>query len=402
MDASLSAPMTTLHIYGDEAAANPWPLLQEIRELGPVVWHELYKRWMITTDQAVRSVVSDYRRFTVEDTMISDLFGDEAFISMDAKPRHDELRLVWAESFRKPAVERLRPTITDVVDRLLEPVLERLREGEDAEVSSAVCRALPTIVIALLMGLPESRLPDIIRWTDDMAEGNVGGATDLVDPGEFLRRREAAKASMADLLTEQLVRRRKIPSDDLISTLAHSAPGRRLPDAALMQNLRQLLFGGNETTAKWLCNITVILAERPELRRELAHDRSLIPAANDEIMRWQGVVGLGPRKVRGDVQLCGVELRDGDELDCLLTAANRDPARYVDPDRLDIHRPPQPNLGFGVGLHHCLGINLAKLEAEVFVNRLLDATTSFSIAAPYAYTTIPMRGPLPVVIGKEA
>jgi cytochrome P450 len=123
-----------------------------------------------------------------------------------------------------------------------------------------------------------------------------------------------------------------------------------------------------------------------------------VPDANDEVMRWQGVVGSVVRRVRGGAEIAGVPLADGDQVTCLLGAANRDPRRYEDPDRFDIRRPPQPHLGFGVGLHNCLGINLAKVEAEIAVNAMLDSVPLFQIAAPYRYSSLPVRGPDPVTI----
>lgn len=130
-------------------------------------------------------------------------------------------------------------------------------------------------------------------------------------------------------------------------------------------------------------------------------NRVLIGQANDEVMRWQTVVGTVVRRLRGGpVDIAGIVLPDGADITCLLGCANRDPARYDDPDRFNIHRPALPNLGFGVGFHNCLGSVLAKLEAQVAVNRLFDRIDGFALAAPYHYSSMPLRGPMPVVITK--
>lgn len=391
-----AAPTTRLDIMAPETAADPWPLLRELREQGPVVWHEVYKRWLVTTDHEVRTVVSDFRRFTLEGTSSAALFGDDAFISIDDRKRHDALRLVWAEAFRMRGLEAIRADIAAIATGLLNPVGQRLRDGEAVELVSALCRPLPTLVIAKMMGVPPEMLGDVVRWSDEMAGG---GPAYLADEAAraAVARREAAKADPAGYLGELLNARRARPAEDLVSTLAVSEPARGLPDDQLVQNLRQLLFAGNETTAKWLAQLFVTYAEDPEVRREIAADRSLIRPANDEVMRWQGVVGTLVRRVRGGpVELAGIELADGDEVTCVLAAANRDPQRFADPDRFDIHRPPQPNLGFGVGLHFCLGINLAKLEAELAVGGLLDRVPGFRVAGPYTYSSLPLRGPQPV------
>jgi cytochrome P450 len=253
---AVPVPTTRLDIASDATAADPWPLLHAVREQGSVVWHEVYGRWVITTDRAVRKVLTNFKRFTVEGTTVEDLFGSDAFISRDDRRRHDDLRNIWAESFRRQGLEPLMPTIRGIVDRLLDPVTERLRAGKAVDVTHALCRPLPTMVIALMMGVPEEAIPDVVRWSDAMASG---GATYLSDEQAALAKsaREDAKTGLADYLLTLLRARRAAPGDDLVSTLATSAPGQALDDAQLVQNLRQLLFAGNETTAKWLAHIFV-------------------------------------------------------------------------------------------------------------------------------------------------
>lgn len=366
-----------------------------------MVWHEDYKRWIITRDREVRMIAADFNRFTVEDTIVPELFGADAFISIDDKKRHDALRLVWAEAFRKPQLEALRPAIVSLVDELLAPVSERLKSGASVDFASALCRPLPTMVIALMMGVPRDMLADVVRWSDAMAAGGPAYLEEAARKAA-VEQREAAKTALADYLDALLASRRSQPGDDLVSTLAHSEAGRNLPDDHLIQNLRQLLFAGNETTAKWLAHIFVTYAERPDVQRELRDNRALIVQANDEVMRWQGVVGSVVRKVRGGpIEIAGVQLADGDDVTCLLASANRDPKRFDNPDAFDIHRPPSPNLGFGVGLHHCLGINLAKLEAEIAIGRVLDQIPRFTLSGPCQYSTLPLRGPQPVTIALD-
>jgi cytochrome P450 len=398
MAARGTAPTTRLDIAGEETAADPHPRLRGVRERGPVVWHETLERWLITTDQEVRGVLADYRRFSVEGTTQEELFGIEAFAAMDDRPRHDALRQAWAAAFRPQNLEGLRPAVQAIVDELLAPVLERLRSGEAVDLSREVCRPLPTRVIALMMGAPKEAVADIVRWSDAMAVGNPAYFSEE-DARRARATREEGKAALADYLGRLIEERRRRPLDDLISVLVHSEVGRLSSDDQLMANVRQLLFGGNETTAKWLAHLFVTYGEQPDTRRELAADPSLIVAANEEVMRWQTVVGALVRRVRGGpVEVAGVAMADGDHVTCLSASANRDPARYPDPDRLDIHRPPQPNLGFGVGLHNCLGAPLARLEAELVVRSLLDAVPDFDVAAPYRYSYMPLRGPSPVVV----
>ncbi len=397
VSAATRTPTTRFDIGSDEIAADPWPGLRELSGLGPVVWHETLGRWLVTADQETRDILARFERFSVEGTSMQDLFGAEAFISMDDRRRHDRLRQVWAAAFRQQGLEALRPVVQATVDRLLAPVVERLRSGEAVDLSDAICRPLPTMVIALMMGVPDEAIPDVVRWSDAMASGSAS----YLPEAQAKRARAArddGKTQLAAYLGRLIAERRATPGADLISTLVQSEPGRELPDEHLVQNVRQLLFAGNETTAKWLAHIFVTYGERPGVRRELAADRTLVVAANEEVMRWQTVVGTTVRRVRGGpTVVAGIAMAEGDEVTCLLAAANRDPARYRDPDTFDLHRPRQPNLGFGAGLHNCLGAMLARMEAERAVNGLLDAAPDFAVAAPYRYSSVPLRGPLPVI-----
>ncbi|MFV8817900.1 cytochrome P450 [Haliea sp. E17] len=393
-----NAPTTNIDLMSADLAADPWPQLHALRELGPLVWHEQHRRWLVTTDAAVRQVALDYTHFTVEGTVVEDLFGSDAFIAMDDRARHNALREVWADAFRPLALRDLREELGSLLGELMAPLLARLRDGETVDLSAALCRPLPTMVIARMMGVPRESLADVVRWSDAMA----GGSTSFLDEAArqaAVDAREAAKASLAELLLQLMRERREHPAGDLISLMMHADIARELSEEQIVPNVRQLLFAGNETTAKWLDHIFLTYAQRPAVRREISADRALVVPANEEIMRWQGVVGTLPRRVRGAaVTIGGVTMAEGDDVTCLLAAANRDPARYARPDELDIHRERQPNLGFGAGLHNCLGAALARLEAELAVNALLDAVPDYSAEADYSYSSLPLRGPTPVTI----
>src|SRR5206468_3573363 len=149
-----------------------------------------------------------------------------------------------------------------------------------------------------------------------------------------------------------------------------------------MQNARQLLFAGNETTAKWLGHIVVTLANHPPIREAAIEDPTLIAPTVEEIMRWEPVVMRIPRVAVSDAEIGGTPVRAGDQILLLTGAANRDPERYDDPDRLDIRRPHKAHLGFGFGMHSCLGVTLARLEARVATQRLLARTPRYQLASP--------------------
>jgi len=195
-------------------------------------------------------------------------------------------------------------------------------------------------------------------------------------------------------LLDQIRYRRAHPGDDLISQIVHAPIGRTLSDPAIMENARQLLFAGNETTAKWLGHCIVVLARHPQVMAEVRANPALLPNAIEEVMRWEPVVGLTFRTLRGgDLELDGAPLKQGQRLLVLTAAAGRDPERYVDPHRFDIHRELKANLGFGYGMHSCLGVTLARLETQITLARILERLGDFELAGDVTYASYVLRGP---------
>jgi cytochrome P450 len=154
-----------------------------------------------------------------------------------------------------------------------------------------------------------------------------------------------------------------------------------------------LLFAGNETTAKWLGHIVVTLARHPQVRRAACEDPGLIAPTVEEIMRWEPVVQRIPRVAVADAEIGGTAVRAGDQVLLLVGAANRDPHRYDHPDQLDVARPHKAHLGFGFGMHSCLGVTLARLEARVATARLLARIPRYELAGAPDYGAFGLRGP---------
>jgi cytochrome P450 len=158
------------------------------------------------------------------------------------------------------------------------------------------------------------------------------------------------------------------------------------------------VFAGNETTAKWMAHTLVTLARHPDQRRWLHDDRSRIPRALEEVLRLETIAQVARRTVRnGDAEVAGTPVAEGDVVTCLLGAANRDPQRWTQPAAFDPGRPPKTHFGFGFGLHHCIGIHLARLEAGVWLNRLLDRLPAWEIPERIDYgLNFVLRGPAAV------
>jgi cytochrome P450 len=173
-----------------------------------------------------------------------------------------------------------------------------------------------------------------------------------------------------------------------------------MTDNEVIASNTQLVFAGNETTAKLMAHTLVSLAAHPDQRRLLAGDRSLIPQAIEEVHRWQTITQFIDRDVRnGDVQLGGVVIPNGSVVTPMQGAANRDPARWETASSFDITRPPRQHLGFGFGMHSCIGLNLARLEAQIWLDRFLDELPDYEVVRDVDYgSNFQLRGPLAVQI----
>jgi cytochrome P450 len=240
-------------------------------------------------------------------------------------------------------------------------------------------RAIPTIAIAHLMGIERDQFDRFAQWSDDM-----GGVLEARDDGSpegaaMTARAKQATAELNEYLAREIeVRRSRGSGDDLVSKMANSDVP--MDESEVIASNTQLVFAGNETTSKLMGYVLIALAAHPDQREELRRDRSLLPQAIEEIHRWTSVLVYNLRFVKeAGTEVAGVPLPAGATVMALQAAANRDPERWENPAVLDIHRPQQAHLGFGAGLHSCLGLNLARLETEVLLDKLLDDVPDWEV-----------------------
>jgi cytochrome P450 len=384
-------------LYTPEVIADPWPTLARIREAGPILWNER-GYWMSAQDRVCRRIFANPERFSCK-PVVPAFFGDEAFISIDDKARHNALRLMWSDSFRPVGIAKMAGTVRMIANRMLDPLVERLEAGETVDLVEGLCRHLPAYVIAHMLGVPREMQRMLIEWSDTMAASTAGGYEIDYETDPAWLAGERAKRDMADFIVEQIRDRRVNPGDDLISEMVHSEVGKTLSEQAMVINTRQLLFAGSETTANWLGHIVHVLGKRPDLQRELRADPGLIRSAAEEVLRWEPVVHALPRTVaNGDIEVEGVTIPEGAPVVPLLGAANRDPRRYDNPDELDIRRPGPSSLAFGFAIHNCIGIFLARLEAAETTAALLERIGDYALTDDVRYTGFTLRGPAAVSI----
>ena len=396
-----------MHLDLADAAFNrdPYPELEALRAAGPVVRDEVSGAWLVTGYDDCARVLGNVATFTSEQPEGSGpgVFGGPVFEVMDG-PRHDEIRGVWAADFQRQRLERHRGEIRRIVDDALDAFVPRILDGDVVDAVEHLTRSIPTRVIAVLLGIDERDQRQFSDWSDAM--GAVAGA--LFDTSERGRQvlqtgLEATRQLNAYIAAEVALRRRR-PGDDLISRMVTAPVAATMSEAEIVANNTQLVFAGNETTAKWMAHTLVTLARHPDQRRTLVRDRARVPAALEEVLRYETVAQVGARRVRAEgAHVGGTPVGVGEAVTCLLGAADRDPARWDRPGSFDIARPAKNHFGFGFGLHYCLGINLARLETAVWLDRLLDRLPEWEVTGTIDYgTNFVLRGPVAVPIARAA
>ena len=256
-----------------------------------------------------------------------------------------------------------------------------------------------------MMRVPPSDCPKFVAWSAKLDQ-LPSALMDRTPQGgvEKLRLAKEARDTFNDYVAALIAQRRLHVADDLVSMMAASELGKQMRETELMAHNTQLLFGGAHTTAKLMGHCLITLARHPDQRRRLRDDRSLIPQAIEEVLRYESVLQADLGIVaEDDAEIDGVAVPEGSQVWLMLGSANRDPSRWERPDEFDILRERKFHVGFGFGLHSCLGVNLARLEVELFLDRLLDRLPEWQMVREPEYgTNFFIRGPASIWIGKRA
>jgi cholest-4-en-3-one 26-monooxygenase len=355
-------PLDLNYVRGDFWAGDPHAALAWLREHDPVHWNEPAGVWGITRYDDVRDIS---RRPDVWSSVggIRPDSGPTGMMIEQDDPVHRRRRQLVSRGFTPMQIRSQEAKVRSIVDRLLDQVIDH---GQ-CDFVTDVAAWLPLVMIGDALGFEDADHPTLLRWSDDLMRG-LGQ-----DDPEKLAAMMAAFEGYTTYMAGVIANRRASPADDLTSILVHAeVDGDRFDDATLVHETLLILIGGDETTRHVITGgLYQLLTDRRRWDALLA-DRSLLPGAIEEMLRWVSPIKNMARTATRDVRLRGRHIRKGQKVLLLYPSANRDEEHFPDPFTFDIERNPNEHVAFGFGTHFCLGSSLARLELRVLFEQLLE------------------------------
>lgn len=373
---------------GEFWGRNPHEDLARLRAEDPVHWDDDGQVWGVTRYADIRAVSSNPGVFSNAGGIRPDSGPVGMMIDMD-DPDHLRRRKLVNKGFTPRRVRDLEPRITEVVDGLIDAFAAR----GTCDFVADFAAWLPLVMIGDALGVKPEDHPQLLRWSDELMTGQ--GAADEAAVMAMI----AAFAGYEDYIKPVMAERRGCPAGDLMSILVNAeVDGDRLDDHEVIMESLLILIGGDETTRHVISGgVHQLLADRSRWER-LQADRSLVPGAVEESLRWVSPIKNMARTATRDTELGGKRIREGQKLLLLYPSANRDEDVFADPMTFDIGRSPNEHVAFGFGPHFCLGAALARLELKVAFERLLDRLPDLDLADPAE----PAHRPANFVSGYEA
>jgi cytochrome P450 len=361
-------------LFGAGMHEDPYPFYRTLRENDPVHWDDTLRAWVLTRYDdvawALKSLSSDrvsLARERFRDADLDLLWNALAALMIQRdEPDHTRLRALVQKAFSRTSVERWTAPVERQVRALLAPGLAR----QEMDFIWDFAVPLPVLVISDLVGIPEADREQVKRWCDDFSIVALNFYAGI-SPAQLARGRQSVAEFRAYLET-QIAECRRAPREDLLTALVLAEhDGHQLTLDELLANTILLLNAGNETTSNLLGNGLAALLAHPDQLAQLRREPAGIPAAIEECLRYDSPVQFLGRIAPHDVECGGTPIRQGQLVLAVLGAANRDPVHFPDPERFDAARHPNFHLAFGHGHHHCVGSELARLEAHLAFTILL-------------------------------
>ncbi|MDP9115989.1 MAG: cytochrome P450 [Actinomycetota bacterium] len=385
-----------LQLTAPEVVADPYPFFAAAREISPVQWHDGLGMWLTFTHGAANAVLRARTlgrvwspRWPDEPMPAFDLIHVNSLLESEP-PAHTRLRRLVAGAFARGHVERLRPRVAELAQRLADQVADAGSDGAVLDLIALYAEPLPVQVIAELLGLPEADWHLLRPWSNAIVKMYEYSVTD-----DQRAAAETASAEFVAYLRAYVAARRQHPGGDLVSSLIaeSDADGARLSEDELITTCTLLLNAGHEATVNVVGNGVTALLTHPDQLSALRADDALIPSAVEELIRYDSPLQLFERTAVADTAVGDVVVAQGQKIAALLGAANRDPAVFARADSFDVERADNPHVGFGAGIHFCVGAPLARVELQTSLRTLLARFPRLALHSP------PQRRPEFVIRG---
>lgn len=394
LDPGFIAQLLPFDPFDPAFLVNPYPSYAQVRAAGPVTRTPL-GLWAVTGHEACSAVLRDQRFGWGDGATVADHFRTEAdgsvvrpFIFSDP-PEHTRIRALVGKAFAARQVDRMRATAEQVVRELIETARAEAGDGP-IDLMRAVAHPLPGRMQNALLDVPAEHAARFDELSGDIARG--------LDPSfllapEEIAKRDSARAELYEYIGELAEQRRAAPGTDLISELVSvEDSGDTLTPHELEVTCTLLLAAGYATTVNLIGNGMFALLERPEQRDWLRAHPDQVPAAVEEMLRFDPPVQMISRVALTEAEIAGHHIQPGEQVMLMIGAASHDPAVHDDPDELRLDRPAGRNLGFGLGIHFCVGAPLARLTAQAAVTALAALDLELVTRTPARVPNIIMRG----------
>lgn len=379
--------MTSQFNLKELATASPYRVLAQLREEDPVHWSSELKGWVLTRYADVKTALEDETTYSASrmQPFFDSLSEEKAekvamlrryiplWLVFRGPPDHTRLRQALRAPLAQKAMLGLRENVSDLVDKLIDGFIAK----GSANLMEDFALQLPGSVILDMLGAPRSDLQALTHDTNELQLflGQAQGSRDRY------ARADAGARHMRDYFVNLVASKRTNPGTDLTTMLVEYARNGTMSEDELIAYCILLFFGGQETTANLIGNGLISLIRHPAELQKLRDRPELARSATNECLRYNGPIGAVVRVVSRDIELGGKTIRAGERVFAMVSAANRDPDQFVDPDRFDIERVGNRHVTYGQGRHFCLGAPLANLEAEIALCKLVTRLDGLALGS---------------------
>ena len=370
----------------DSKSEKRYEAFEALRAEAPV--HEVAGgRRFVVSQRAVAEGLASVESFVGSFGNSGNAAEEDTVMAAIAEPRHGKIRKVFNSALAFHHVSQVEPFVREYSEERLAESLEQSRREGEVEIMGGFARRIPSAVIARVLGIPGDRTDDFARWSDELLAGQ--GATDAATQPVG-----ALHPEFSAYLEEQIAIRVEAnsPPDDLITRLLTTEiEGERMSRRAVLTQSMFLIIAGNETTRNLIGNLIHRLALDPDLYQRIRKDRELVPVLVEESLRIDSPVQLLARTCTRAVEIDGVSILEGDRVLHSIASANRDAAVYPNADEFRLDRPrPRDHVAFGAGPHVCPGAFVARMEARVAIETLLDRVAGLALAPGYRFDPNPV------------